>query len=80
MFTTTARHNRPEMTKIHVFFERQTTGCHFSKWRAVGGASRKRLTPALFATARHFPLWRAVAIFPELLSIYEPFAVQTVQG
>jgi hypothetical protein len=33
----------------------------------VGGLAGKRLTVALFATARHFFLWRAVPIFPELL-------------
>jgi hypothetical protein len=33
-----------------------------------GGLAGKRLTVALFATARHFELWRAVAISRRLLN------------
>jgi hypothetical protein len=70
----TARHKRFKMTKITVFPECQTTGCHFSKWRAVGGQSRKHLTYSLFSTARHFPLWRAVPISRNLLKSYSAFS------
>src|SRR5207244_4011336 len=35
-----------------------------------GGLAGKRLTVALFATARHFPFWRAVPICRELLRNY----------
>src|SRR5438128_3986560 len=68
----TARHKAVEMTKITVFLERRGTGCHLSKWRAVGGRSRKRLTSALFATARHFELWRAVPILPGFIEKLRP--------
>jgi hypothetical protein len=65
---TTARHISVPVAKITVFLERQGTGCHFSIWRAVGGLAGKRLTVALFATARHFEIWRAVAFSRELLT------------
>jgi len=63
---TTARHNSAQTAKMTVFLECQTTGCHFSKWRAVRGLSRRRLTVRAFATARHFPFWRAVVISREI--------------
>jgi hypothetical protein len=48
----------------------------FLQLARCGGLAGKRLTVALFATARHFDLWRAVPISRELLRSYNPHPVR----
>ena len=49
---TTARHNSGSSPKTCIFTARETTGCHFSNWRAVGGGSPKTPNFAVFVPQR----------------------------